>query len=154
MWIEEYTPGPPISEEEYQQHVAATEEVLQKYRAHMEARGEVICQVWSIHDVDRPRSHQFCSLHVDDLVRKEFHMRYNETLPETAPDTYYAFARDERYRLIPAYHCRVDITTYKRIMHSDIGLWCVTIPMDTVEAIALIPPNDLISLTEGIVPAH
>ncbi|MDB5265174.1 MAG: hypothetical protein JWN64_745 [Parcubacteria group bacterium] len=154
MWIEEYTYGPPISEEERQRHVAAIEEALQKYREYLEARGEVICQLWSIHDIDRRHSHQFCSLHIDDLKRKDFHKRYNSSLPETAPDTYYAFARDEHSRLIPTYHCRVDATIYRRIKDSDIGLWCVTIPMDTVEAVALIPPNDFISLTEGLMPAR
>lgn len=154
MWVEEYTPGPPISEEEYWRHVAAMKEVQQQYKAFLESRGEVICQIWSIHDIDRPRIHQFCSLHVDDVKRKEFHQRYNGTLPKTAPDTYYAFARDEHHRLIPTYHCRVDAATYKRIKDSDIGLWCVTIPMNTTGAIALIPPSDIISLTEGIMPVR
>lgn len=146
MWIEEFYPGPPISAEEYQQHVAAMEDVQRKYQAWLEERGEVICQLWSIHDRDRPNVERFCSLHVNEQKRREFHQQYNAALPKEPPDVYYVFARDENSRLVPTYHCRVDSKTYRRIKNSDFGLWCATIPLDTTGATAFITRADFIRL--------
>ncbi|MEK7511332.1 MAG: hypothetical protein AAB582_03785 [Patescibacteria group bacterium] len=147
MWIEEFYPGPPISEEESRQHIAEMKEVGRKYKAWLEERGEVICQLWSIHDRDRPIVHQFCSLHVDEQKRQEFHERYNAALPKEAPSVYYALARDRNFQLAATYHCRVDAITYTRIKNSDIGLWCATIPVATTDAIAFIPRSDFMPLS-------
>ena len=146
--------GTSMPKEKYEQTTAECADIARQYEACLEERGEVLCQLWATHDIDRPVSHEFCSLHTSEQQRRDFHERYTKSLPQQAPDEYLALACDDNFKRIPAYRCRVDARTFRRIKNSGIGLWCVTTPAKTIDAIALIPPRDFISLTEGLMPTR
>jgi hypothetical protein len=100
------------------------------------------CLIWETRDADRRESHSACSLHLTEAKGKEFCKRYWSSMPEHAPSNYLSCTGI-------GYECRVDERTYRRIEDSDIGLWCVTIPPRLSDAVALLPPRDFMSLTEG-----
>ncbi len=114
--------------------------------AHDENKYLLWCFLWTTHSSDRPVSDIACSLHSSLAKGQEFCTNYWRNMPEHAPSTYLAPTGTR-------YLCRVDEKTHRRIVDSDIGLWCVTVPPSTTEALALLPPTDFMSLTEGRMPA-
>lgn len=146
-----YTGSEPPSAEQVREMVSRAEEVIRADEEIAAKEHLVWCQLWTTQDRDRPVNDQLCSLHTTEQKRREFVKTYHKNMPDEPPDVYFSLSRVERYgKIIPPYRCRVDEKTYSRIVHSDIGLWCVTIPANTKEAIALIPPVDFMPFHEGL----
>lgn len=115
----------------------------------------VWCQLWTIHDRDSPADDQLCSLHTTEQKRKEFIKAYHKKMPAHPPTVYYGLSRFQRYgKIIPPYRCRLDEKTYERVVNSGIGMWCVTIPVETQDAVAFIPSDDFMPFHEGLTGQH
>jgi len=111
----------------------------------------VWCHLWTIHE-NSPRKveGELCSLHPDLRSVEAFVEAYwNEMPTSTMPDIFMAPTRqsDMRTRKV-LFPCVVDDRTHELIVNSPLGLLSATVPQDTRDAVALIPPEDLSSLAE------
>ncbi len=128
----------------------------------MGEKHQVWCLLWTYDVGNEPRKRpegEFCSLHTNALWMDAFIAAYWAKMPdpdkgEGTPDQYARVARDSAGRQVSPYKCTLDPATYERVRNSGHGLWCVTVPPNTVDAVALIPPQDLTSLTEGMLQSR
>lgn len=124
----------------------------------MEGHHQAWCLLWTYEVGNEPQKRpegEFCSLHTNTLLMEAFIRDYWATMPdpergEGTPEQYARVAKEASGSQVRPYKCKLDPATYERVKNSGVGLWCVTVPPDTVDAVALIPPQDLISLTEGV----
>jgi|GEM_PF-2360128 hypothetical protein len=111
----------------------------------------LVCQLWSIKKSGNPTIEgKFCSLHTDEKQLQKCIRQYWGQMPNEVPDSFACPAEDATRNPIAPYKCRVDPSIFKRVRDSGPGLWCTTVPQPTVEAVSLIPPQELMSLTEGM----